>query len=315
MASGLRARASCRYSVSVTGKATKPKRHHFIPQMMLRHFADDDGRLWFWRRDFPPGEARNTSTANLFVEKDLYTYVRGDGSKDTALEEFFAQMEGAGAVFINSLAKIVRAGQVPVLTDAAWDFWYRFYFYYLKRTPGAIAAYREAFDFEPMLDDAMVKVKHELRTNGGDEIDPDLGRIMLRNAEVVAQSVPPSPELLEQLKEMGLAVVRIQAKRKSFIIGDVPGAEAPFLRPDGTKSPPMLFLPLTWDIAVALIGGGRRVEVGTVDRDQVRTMNVATAARAMTIAGRSEELVNSLATGVPYSGVVIDRRTRENGAA
>src|SRR3546814_4603961 len=66
--------------------------------MMLRHFADDDGRLWFWRRDFPEGEARNTSTANLFVEKDLYTYVRGDGSKDTALEEFFAQMEGDGAV-------------------------------------------------------------------------------------------------------------------------------------------------------------------------------------------------------------------------
>src|SRR3546814_8442109 len=91
--------------------------------MMLRHFADDDGRLWFWRRDFPEGEARNTSTANLFVEKDLYTYVRGDGSKDTALEEFFAQMEGDGAVFINSLAWIVRAGEVPVLTDTAWDFW------------------------------------------------------------------------------------------------------------------------------------------------------------------------------------------------
>src|SRR3546814_15357791 len=110
-------------------------------------------------------------------------------------------------------------------------------------------------------------------------------------------------------------VFRIQAKHKSFIIGDVPGAEAPFPRPDGTKSPPMLFLPLTWDIAVAIIGGGRRVEVDTVDRDQVRAMSVATAARAMTIAGRSEELVNSLVTGVPYSGVVIDRGMGDDGAA
>src|SRR3546814_18871744 len=93
---------------------------------------------------------------------------------------------------------------------------------------------------------------------------------MLRNAEVIAQSVPPSPELLEQLKGMGLVVFRIQAKHKSFIIGDVPGAEAPFPRPDGTKSPPMLFLPLPWDIAVAIIGGGRRGEVYTVDRAQVR---------------------------------------------
>ena len=312
---GLPARRYFRYSRTVTSKTPKPKRHHFIPQMMLRHFANDEGRLWFWRRDFPAGEARNTSTANLFVEKDLYTYTRGDGSKDTALEEFFAQMEGAGAVFINSLARIVRAGEVPVLTDTSWDFWNRFYFYHLKRTPGAIAAYREAFKFGPMLDAAVVEVKRELREAGGDDSDPDLDGIMLRNAEVIAQGVPPSPELLEQLKGMGLAVFRIQAKRKSFIIGDVPGAEAPFLQSNGMKSPPMLFLPLTWDIAVALIGGGRRVEVSTVDRDQVRTMNIATAARATTIAGRSEELVNSLATGVPYSGVVIDREMGGDAAA
>src|SRR3546814_17908465 len=104
---------------------------------------------------------------------------------------------------------------------------------------------------------------------------------------------------------MGLVVFRIQAKHKSFIIGDVPGAEAPFPRPDGTKSPPMLFLPLTWDIAVAIIGGGRRVEVDTVDRDQVRAMSVATAARAMTIAGRAEEIVEPLAHGGPFSGVGI----------
>src|SRR3546814_3265028 len=106
---------------------------------------------------------------------------------------------------------------------------------------------------------------------------------MLRNAEVIAQSVPPSPELLEQLKGMGLVVFRIQAKPKSFIIGDVPGAEAPFPRPDGTKSPPTLFLPLTWDFAVAIIGGGRRVEVDTGDRGQVRALSVATAARGMKI--------------------------------
>ena len=81
--------------------------------MMLRHFADDQGRLWFWRRDFAAGAARTTTTANLFVEKDLYTFIRSDGSKDVALEEFFAQLEGVGSTFINALAKIVRAGDVP----------------------------------------------------------------------------------------------------------------------------------------------------------------------------------------------------------
>src|SRR3546814_18863197 len=92
-------------------------------------------------------------------------------------------MEGDGAVFINSLAWIVRAGEVPVLTDTAWDFWNRFYFYYLKRTPGAIAAYREAMNFGPTLDAAVAKVKRELREAGGGESGPDLDGIMLRNAE------------------------------------------------------------------------------------------------------------------------------------
>src|SRR3546814_18914332 len=131
-------------------------------------------------------------------------------------------MEGDGAVFINSLAWIVRAGEVPVLTDTAWDFWNRFYFYYLKRTPGAIAAYREAMNFGPTLDAAVAKVKRELREAGGGESGPDLDGIMLRNAEVIAPSVPPSPELPAQMKRMGLFVFRIQAKQQLIIIGHVP---------------------------------------------------------------------------------------------
>lgn len=273
---------------------------------MLRHFADDQGRLWFWRRDFAAGAARTTTTANLFVEKDLYTFIRSDGSKDVALEEFFAQLEGVGSTFINALAKIVRAGDVPELSDSAWDFWNRFFFYYLKRAPGAIAAYGEAMNFAPVLDEAVGSVRKELREAGGDADDPGLAHLLKRNAHVIAQSIGPSPELLAQLDTMGLIVHRIEKSNKSFIIGDVPGAEARFRMADGSKSLPMLFLPLTWDIAVGLLGGGRRVEVHSVDRDQVRAMNVATAGIATTIAGRSEELVNSLSIDVPYRGLVID---------
>ncbi len=56
---------------SVLHKSNPAKRHHFIPQMMLRHFADDDGQLWFWRRDFAEDDIRKTATKHLFVEHDL----------------------------------------------------------------------------------------------------------------------------------------------------------------------------------------------------------------------------------------------------
>src|SRR3546814_12511449 len=103
-------------------------------------------------------------------------------------------------------------------------------------------------NFGPTLDAAVAKVKRELREAGGGESGPDLDGIMLRNAEVIAQSVPPSPELLEQLTGMGLVVFRIQDKHNRFIIGDVPRAQAPFSRPAGTKPPPMLYLLLTSEI-------------------------------------------------------------------
>ena len=99
-----------------------PRRHHFIPQMMLRHFAAADGQLWFWRRDFAEGEVRKASTQNLFVEKDLYTLIEKDGAKDVALETFFSKLEGIGARFIEDLATIVREGSTPTLDAVAWNF-------------------------------------------------------------------------------------------------------------------------------------------------------------------------------------------------
>jgi hypothetical protein len=46
---------------------------------------------------------------------------------------------------------------------------------------------------------------------------------------------------------------------------------------NGEWSRAALFVPLTWDIAVGQLQGGRKVEIIAVDRDQVRTMNVASA--------------------------------------
>lgn len=290
----------------MTQNAPKPKRHHFIPQMMLRHFADDDGRLWFWRRAFPKGGARKTATANLFVEKDLYTYVLSDGAKDLRLEDFFARLEGEGGKFINAVARIVRAGETPVLIPPAWAFWDQFFFYHLKRTPGAMAAYSEAMNFDAKLDEAVEEARAQAAVAGGEGEAAGLDAQVRNNARVVAQSIGPSPELLALFETMGLVIYRIADRRKSFVVGDVPGAMAKFRMGDGKVSRPTLFLPLTWDIAVGQLAGGRRVEIVPVDRDQIRLMNIATTERATTIAGRSESLVNSLSSDVIYTGVPID---------
>jgi hypothetical protein len=287
----------------VTQQNNRPKRHHFIPQMILRHFADNDGQLWFWRRDFAKGGARKTSTQHLFVEKDLYTFTAADGSKDVALETFFSQLEGAGANFISQLADIIRNGETPKLDDSAWAFWGQFFYYHLKRTPGAIRFFAEQMNFDVLIDNTYQKIKAVPAETGGDAEEQGLRDKIQQNAIVMAQRAPPSKEVLALFETLGLAIYKVTDPAKSFVVGDIPGATAKFRSPNGQWSHPTLFLPLTWDIAVGQLSGGRKVEIVEVDRDQARLMNIATTSRSCVIAGRSSALINSLSKDAPYLGV------------
>jgi Protein of unknown function (DUF4238) len=287
----------------VTQQNNGPKRHHFIPQMILRHFSDNDGQLWFWRRDFAKGNARKANAQNLFVKKDLYTFTAADGSKDVALEVFFSKLEGAGAKFISQLTDIIRSGETPKLDDSAWEFWGQFFYYHLKRTPGAIAFFAEQMNFDEMIDKTYQKIKAVRAETGGDAEEQGLRDKIRQNAIVTAQRAPPSKEVLALFETLGLAIYKIADSAKSFVVGDVPGATAKFRSPNGQWSHPTLFLPLTWDIAVGKLQGGRKVEIIEVDRDQVRLMNIATTARSRVIAGRSSALINSLSADAPYRGV------------
>lgn len=280
-----------------------PKRHHFIPQMILRHFADNDGQLWFWRRDFLEGQVKKASTRNLFVEGDLYTIVHADGTKDVSLEEFFAGLEGTGAQFINDLADIVRSNSTPSLDKGAWDFWHQFFYYHLKRTPGAIMAFAELLGFQGAVDEAVTRIKEIRVEEGGSSDETGLAQRIFKNAVIIAQLAGPSLEVLAAFQKLGLAIYWIGDPKKSFVIGDVPGALAPFRMPDNSMSRPTLFLPLTWDIALGQTTTPKNVEIVTVDREQVRRMNVATTARSTVIAGRSDALLQSLSRGVAYLGV------------
>ena len=141
---------------------------------MLRHFADDDGQLWFWRREFENGAVKKTGTKLLFAENDLYTLVDADGGKDVALETFFAMIEGIGARFIDDLADIIRAGETPKLDGGAWDFWGDFFYYHLKRTPGAIDAFAEQMDFDAKIEETFAKVQEAHGKSGRDPAEPGL---------------------------------------------------------------------------------------------------------------------------------------------
>ena len=51
---------------------SSPKRHHFVPQMHLRRFVDESGRLYWFSKRFSDKVVRPSTPAQVFLENDLY---------------------------------------------------------------------------------------------------------------------------------------------------------------------------------------------------------------------------------------------------
>lgn len=276
--------------------------------MILRNFAGQDGRLYFWRRDFERGDIRATTPENLFVEGDLYTVVGPGGAKNVALEEFFSSLEGTGAAFLRQLLDIVRSGKVPAPDAKAWEFWLHFWYYQSKRAPAYIRSVAEKVGHNETLERAAADFIREHGSSRREEAallaDPaELARIG-KNAMVMAQSLPPGDEVLEMMRSRGMTIYLVSDPKKSLVVGEVPAALARI----GNSSSSLLggltvFMPVARDVAIGLNDRPRHVEVIRVDGDQVRRMNVATAEQSNVFAGDVRALLASLSMATRYLGV------------
>lgn len=66
----------------------KPKRHHWWPMAQSRHWTDKQGFVTVTRAD---GSTFRTNPLNIGVESELYTRFLEDDTKDTRVEEWFAE--------------------------------------------------------------------------------------------------------------------------------------------------------------------------------------------------------------------------------
>lgn len=103
--------------------ANSPKRHHFIPQFILRNFADQEGKLHCYDKEREG--FFSTSPANVFSRKHLYTKDEG-GTKLTHVENGLSQIEGAFNEKIKQIIEAARSERYLELKPADEDFFRRF---------------------------------------------------------------------------------------------------------------------------------------------------------------------------------------------
>lgn len=69
----------------------KSKRHHFVPQFLMKHFLNENKKLYVY--DKIEDKFYENSTENLFLEKDRNTFLNLQGVSDDIIEKIYSDYD------------------------------------------------------------------------------------------------------------------------------------------------------------------------------------------------------------------------------
>ena len=283
--------------------ANRPRRHHFVPEMLLRNFGDDEGFLWVGDR-----KRRNcyrTKPKNVFVEGNLYSnydYIHGTNSYE--YEHTLSRIESNAKAAISSVIEQVRGGRNPQLESELNRNLKEFVIALARRTPESqerVFSESEG-NFEEVFDSV---VKDLLKGAGYDVPEQDwfdqdprvlrMKRTMKANhsANLAAGEHHILKEDSERFsRETGWGVALICLPKRSFVIG----SHGLTIMQDSVSFGGN-WLPIAHDVAIqvtAFPDRGFRLCLDRKNEAIIKSINRATTAQSDMIAGRSEALIRAL---------------------
>ena len=273
---------------------SNPKRQHYIPKMLLKHFVDDRGLLQFTKRDAPRNGVRGQRPDTLFFKKHLYTFTELDGTKDFSTERFFSKLESETNPIVCKIVDNARDGKLPNLTHGEREVWDWFFMTLWRRLPDVcerlMPSLLESEDLQKRYRDCM-------ELTDVDPIDFDEMREFIWK-EAWPRSLQENDELMEgqvlpTLSWMNLWVAVVPKGQAELIVGSNPviriSGHSPHLSDPGTE----LILALAHDVAVCFIHDSRKILYELKHRD-VRDFNSAVFDQSTMVAGRSRKQIESL---------------------
>ena len=272
-----------------------PKRHHYVPQMLLRQFTNTQGRLFFFNKNLRSKGVISATPKDVFVKKYLYVQYDEDGVKDYAIEASLAAIEAKAAKILAKIVSAARASQEPGLTIEEKKDWDTFFCSLWIRAPDV---HRPVGDIE----DRFRKAAERAFTYDSKKVESllrDKAKMRRIEQSITANLALPYRANLPQfddIKRRGIKVVSIRNPSMSFVIGSRPVAFVafPYLTDfTGLSADP--WLPLAPDVAVTpTLHAGMEQIVHIRNKREVRWINEVILSQSTSIASHSQELVASL---------------------
>ncbi len=272
------------------------KRHHYVPRMIQKRFADHDGTLFFVRKSGNNPEIKRTSPQNLFVEKHLNATFSEHGTRSTETEEYLSELESGADPIIEKIVQTARSGTLPQLSKSEKSVLDTFVYKQWARVSSDQVG--DFFDPEELLDDLIRQYQSEFGSLSAAEAQfvekPQWRTRLMHNSRVRALRLP-SNEAIDVLRMRGLGIARISNERRGFIVGSRPivkfcGKNSHVLEPTTE-----LWFPITHDVVITPFGhsGDERL-VDCENEYQIRRINEEIFAQSHTAASRSRKLLESL---------------------
>ena len=263
---------------------SNPKRHHYVPCMLSKRFANQSGKLFFFDKVRAYHGVQVTTPKNLLVETHLYTTVDSSGNKNVEVERWLAEIEDQVNKVVDKIVNAARQKKTPNLTHAEKEAWCQYYYLQWRRLP-------------EVRDQILSKVfPNELKM----QLSEYLGSIEEVNRyiknEWVKGLLKSNTNVLSVLLEKGLGIIVARNPDCRFVVGSHPMVK--FSHPGRADlSDPSVeyWFPLASDVAVSP-SGGRADQLVVVDEGVVQTINKSISEQSTVIAGCSRELVSSFAS-------------------
>ena len=262
---------------------SNPKRHHYVPCMLSKRFANQSGKLFFFDKVRADRGVQVTTPKNLLVESHLYTTVDSSGNKNVEVERRLAEIEDQVNKVVDKIVNAARQKKTPNLTHAEKESWCQYFYLQWRRVP-------------EVRDQIIPKVISEEEKRQLSKYFGSIEEVNRNIKNVWVESLPNSSKnVLSVLMNKGLGIVVAQNLEHSFIVGSHPTVK--FSHPGRahlSDSSVEYWFPLASDVAVSP-SGGRADQLVVVDEGVVQTINKSISEQSTIIAGRSRELIESIA--------------------
>ena len=234
------------------------------------------------------------------AENHRYTLYEFDETKDYSVEKSLSIIEGKASKVIARIIESARVGKCPRLTRPEKHALDTFFCCQIFRSPDA---YPSQVQIDEFFHDSVAKARREKL------VSEDILSQLLDNRRfidilehnmvaesAIAEAVVTRSEISHHVRGKGLQIVVVEQSKSSFVVGSKSFARVVL---NGSLDPVdperYLWFPISQDVVVTPVGRPGREKVSAAKTSFVRRLNVAMFDQSTVIAGRSRELVESLA--------------------